>query len=180
MNILLCVTGGIAAYKSCDLVSRAQKAGCDIRVAMTTNATRFVGPISFQALSGQPVFTDVFQESPSGDINHIAWAQWADVVIVAPATANVIGKLAAGIADDAVTTMIMAAPADTPVVIAPAMNTHMWLNPVVKRNVGWLGDLGHFHIVDPVSKRLACGDEGPGGMAAPEDILARAQALVAG
>jgi len=180
MNILLCVTGGIAAYKSCDLVSRARKAGYGIRVAMTTNATRFVGPISFQALSGQSVFTDVFQESPGGDINHIAWAQWADVVIVAPATANVIGKLAVGIADDAVTTIIMATPADTPVVIAPAMNTHMWLNPVVQRNVGWLGDLGRFHIVAPVSKRLACGDEGPGGMAAPEDILARAQALVAG
>ncbi len=174
MNILLCVTGGIAAYKACDLVSLARKSGAEVRVAMTPNATRFVDPISFQALSGQAVITDVFQESASGDINHIAWAQWADVVVVAPATANVIGKLAAGLADDAVTTMIMAVPAGIPIIIAPAMNTHMWLNPVVQRNLGWLEDLGRYHRVEPVSKRLACGDEGPGGLADPAAILQRA------
>ncbi len=177
MNLLLCVTGGIAAYKACDLVSKAVKAGCQVRVAMTSNATRFVGTISFQALSSQPVYTDVFQDSPSGDIDHIAWAQWADVVVVAPATANIIGKLAAGLADDAVSTLLMAVPSATPVVLAPAMNTHMWLNPVVQRNMGWLDGLGRFHCVDPVSKRLACGDEGPGAMAEPRDILARARSL---
>ncbi len=178
MNILLCVTGGIAAYKSCDLVSRARKAGCEIRVAMTANATRFVDPIGFQALSGQPVYTDVFQESAGGEINHIAWAQWADAVVVAPATANIIGKLAVGLADDAVSTMLMAVPAGVPIVVAPAMNTHMWLNPVVQRNLGWLSELGRYNLVGPVSKRLACGDEGPGGMADPADVLDASMALI--
>jgi phosphopantothenoylcysteine decarboxylase/phosphopantothenate--cysteine ligase len=177
MNILLCVTGGIAAYKACELVSLARKAGCGIRVAMTAHATRFVDPVTFQALSSQPVYTDLFQELTATDINHIGWAQWADVAVVAPATANVIGKLACGLADDAVSTLLMAVPADTPIVLAPAMNTHMWLNPVVQRNLGWLADLGRFHRVDPVSKRLACGDEGLGAMAPPHDVLARALEL---
>jgi phosphopantothenoylcysteine decarboxylase/phosphopantothenate--cysteine ligase len=179
MNLLLCVTGGIAAYKSCELVSLARKAGWAVRVAMTPNATRFVSPITFQALSGAPIYLDVFQDSPSGDIDHIAWAQWADVTVAAPATANLIGKLACGIADDAVTTLLMAVPSATPVLLAPAMNTHMWLNPVTQRNMGWLADLGRFHVVGPVTKRLACGDEGPGGMADPEDVLQAARRLLA-
>ncbi len=177
MNILLCVTGGIAAYKACELVSQARKAACEVRVVMTANATRFVDPVTFQALSGHHVYTDVFAESPSGEIDHIAWAQWADVAIVAPATANILGKLAVGLADDAVSTILMAVPDGIPVVIAPAMNTHMWLHPVVQRNIGWLAQLGRYHLVDPVSKRLACGDEGPGAMADPRDVLARATEL---
>ena len=180
MNLLLIVTGGIAAYKSCDLVSRARKNGCDVRVAMTPNATRFVDPVTFQALAGWPVYLDMFREHPSGEIDHVSWAQWADVVVVAPATANMIGKLAAGIADDAASTLLMAVPAGTPVLMAPAMNTHMWLNPVVQRNLRWLDELGRFHLEGPVSKRLACGDEGMGGMADPADILARALGLGAG
>jgi phosphopantothenoylcysteine synthetase/decarboxylase len=177
MNILLCVTGGIAAYKACEFVSLARKSGCEVRVTMTANAARFVDPVTYQALSQHPVYTDVFQESPVGDINHISWAQWAEVVVVAPATANIIGKLAAGLADDAVSTVLMAVPAATPVLVAPAMNTHMWLNPVVQRNMGWLAELGRFHRVGPVSKRLACGDEGPGAMAEPSDVLTRALEL---
>ncbi len=180
MRLLLAVSGGIAAYKACDLVSRARKAGCDVRVAMTPHATRFVDPVTFQALAGSPVYLDMFREHPSGDIDHIAWAQWAQVVVVAPATANIIGKLAAGIADEAVSTLLMAVPAATPVLLAPAMNTHMWLNPVVQRNMRWLDELGRFRVVGPVSKRLACGDEGMGGMADPPDILARALQLGVG
>jgi phosphopantothenoylcysteine decarboxylase/phosphopantothenate--cysteine ligase len=176
MNLLLCVTGGIAAYKACELVSLALKAGCDVRVAMTPNATRFVTPTSFQALSAHPVYTDVFQETGHGEIDHIAWAQWAEAVVVAPATANIIGKLACGIADDAVSTLVMAVPQPTPVILAPAMNTHMWLNPVVQRNLTWLDQLGRYSVVQPVSKRLACGDEGPGALAEPADILAAALA----
>jgi phosphopantothenoylcysteine decarboxylase/phosphopantothenate--cysteine ligase len=176
MNLLLCVTGGIAAYKACDLASLARKAGCAVRVAMTPNATRFVAPLSFQALSAHPVYTDVFQETANGEIDHIAWAQWADVIVVAPATANIIGKLACGVADDAVSTLLMAVPRPTPVFLAPAMNTHMWHNPVVQRNMGWLDELGRYRVIEPVSKRLACGDEGPGAMAAPADILAAALA----
>lgn len=177
MKLLLAVTGGIAAYKGCDLVSRARKAGCEVRVTMTEHATRFVDPVSFQALSGWPVYLDMFQEHPRGEIDHVAWAQWADTVVVAPATANIIGKLAAGIADDTVSTLLMAVPASTPVLLAPAMNTHMWENPVLQRNLRWLDELGRFHRVGPVSKRLACGDEGMGGMAEPAAILDRALAL---
>ncbi len=180
MKLLLCVTGGIAAYKACELVSLARKAGCSVRVSMTPHATRFVDPVSFQALSSQPVYTDLFQELSAADINHIGWAQWADVAVVAPATANMIGKLAAGLADDCVSTLLMAVPASTPILVAPAMNTHMWLNPVVQRNMRWLAELGRFHTVGPVSKRLACGDEGMGGMAEPREILTRAQGLVDG
>jgi len=177
MNLLLSVSGGIAAYKACGLVSAAVKAGHELRVMMTPNATRFVAPLSFRALTGHPVLVDTFQEAHQNDIDHIAWARWAEVAVVAPATANLLGKLAAGIADDAVTTVLMALPAQVPVLLAPAMNTHMWLNPVVQRNLRWLDELGRFHQVAPVSKRLACGDEGPGAMADPADILARAEEL---
>jgi len=174
MNLLLCVTGGIAAYKACELVSLARKAGGSVRVAMTVNATRFVTPLSFQALSGGPVLVDLFEPAGAEGIDHIPWSRWAEVAIVAPATANLLGKLAAGLADDAVTTLLTALPATTPVVLAPAMNTQMWLNPVVQRNLATLLALGRFHCVGPVSGRLACGDEGLGAMAGPAEVLSAA------
>lgn len=171
MNILLAVSGGIAAYKACELVSLARRSGHGVRVAMTANATRLVGPATFQALCGHPVLVDTFQGWDPSSIDHIAWAKWAQVAVVAPATANLIGKLACGIADDAVTTVFMALPPQVPRLLAPAMNTAMWLNPVVQRNMGWLRDLGSFHFVDPVEKRLACGDVGVGAMADASTIL---------
>ena len=177
MHLLLCVTGGIAAYKACELVSLARHGDHAVRVAMTANATRFVTPVTFQALSGEPVLLDLFEPSSEGGIDHISWARWTDVAVVAPATANLLGKLAHGLADDAVTTLLTALPWATPIVLAPAMNTEMWRNPVVQRNVTLLGEYGRFHVVDPVSKRLACGDEGPGAMAAPVDVLAAALRL---
>ena len=176
MNILLGVSGGIAAYKACELTSLAIKAGHSVRVCMTPNATRFVGPLTFEALSGNPVLLDTFAGAPipgsTSAIDHISWAKWAQVAVVAPCSANLLGKLACGLADDALTTVLMALPAAVPVVLAPAMNTEMWNHPVVRRNLGWLRDLERYRFVDPVSKRLACGDVGPGGLADPAELLA--------
>ena len=124
MKILVGVTGGIAAYKMCELVSLAVKAGHDVRVVMTANATRFVGPISLEALSGNPVLLDTFAGAPlpgsTSAIDHISWAKWPDAVLVAPLSANTLGKLACGLADDALTTVLMAVPDPTPIVLAPA------------------------------------------------------------
>jgi phosphopantothenoylcysteine synthetase/decarboxylase len=183
MNLLLGVTGGIAAYKSVDLVSRANKVGLSVRVIMTPAGTEFVTPLTFEAISGNPVLTTLFttggQSGPS-PIEHIAWAKWADVACIAPLTASTIGKLACGIADNLLTTIWMALPAHVPNLICPAMNTAMWENPIVQRNLSWLDETGRFTVVPPVHKRLACGDEGVGGMADPADILSAIQEAVSG
>jgi len=168
VKVLLGVTGGIAAYRACELVSLAVKSGHSVRVVMTANATRFVGPLSFEAMSGHPVLSDTFADA----LAHIEWAKWAEVAVVAPCSANVLAKLACGLADDALTTTLMALPRGRRVVVAPAMNTEMWLNPVTQRNLRWLDELGRYTIVAPTEKRLACGDVGPGGLAEPSDILA--------
>ncbi len=174
-RLLVGVTGGIAAYKACEVVSLAVRKGMHVRVVMTANAARFVGPITFEALSGNPVLTDTFAGAPTPDstsaVDHVSWAKWADAVLVAPLTANTLGKLACGLADDALTTVLMAVPIATPIVLAPAMNTQMWLHPVVRRNVGWLRDLGRYAILEPASKRLACGDVGPGALPEPRTLL---------
>ena len=169
MNVLLCVSGGIAAYRACELVSLATKAQHAVRIVMTHNALKFVGSTSFEALSRNPVMADTFADA----LGHIDLAKWADVAVVAPASANFLGKLACGLADDAPSTVLMALPRGRRVVVAPAMNTEMWLNPVVVRNLQWLKELGRYDIVAPTEKRLACGDVGPGGLAEPADILAQ-------
>ena len=175
MNLLLCVTGGVAAYKACELCSAAIKRGHAVRVVMTDSATRFVGPLTFEGLTGQRVMVDTFADA----MDHIHWAKWADVAVVAPLTANTLGKLAAGMADDALTTVLMALPVGKPVVLAPAMNTEMWNNPVVQRNLRWLDELGRYRMVQPAVKRLACGDFGPGGLAEPAEILTACEAVAA-
>ncbi len=180
MNLLLGVTGGVAAYKACELTSLAIKAGYGVRVVMTASATRFVGPTTFEGLSGHPVMLDTFAGGGGGGIDHIEWARWADVACVAPLTANTLGKLACGLADDALSTVLMALPRGRLCVLAPAMNTEMWMHPVVQRNLGWLEDLGRYRIVAPMEKRLACGDYGSGGVADPADILAAVEAAAAG
>ncbi len=167
MRLLLGVSGGIAVYKACELVRLATKAGAEVRVVMTANATRFVGPLTFETLSGHPVMLDTFQGGETGTIDHIAWAKWPTVAAVAPLTANTLGKLACGLADDAMSTVMMALPRGVPVVLGPAMNTEMWFNPVVQRNLGWLQDLGRYRVVEPLDKALACGDVGRGGLADP-------------
>jgi phosphopantothenoylcysteine decarboxylase / phosphopantothenate---cysteine ligase len=168
MKLLLCVTGGIAAYKACELTSLAVKAGHEVRVLMSRRAKDFVGPLSFAGLSGHAVFSDDSEQA----MDHIELARWAEVACVAPLTAHTLGKLACGLCDDLLSTTLMALPARTPVVLGPAMNTQMWENPVVVRNLGWLQELGRYTIVAPVEKRLACGDVGPGGLADPAELLA--------
>ena len=168
MKILVGITGGIAAYKSCELVSSAKKSGHDIRVMMTENATRFVGPTTFEALTHHPVLTNNFSDA----LAHIEWAKWPDVVCIAPLTANTMAKLACGLADDALTTVLLAIPRGIPVVLGPAMNTEMWAHPTILRNRKWLNEMARYTFVEPTSKRLACGDVGPGGLAETDDLLA--------
>ena len=175
MNLLLCVSGGIAVYKACELTSLAIKAGHDVRVVMSRRATDFVGPLTFAGLTGSPVLTDASEEA----MDHIDHAKWADVACVAPLTANTLGKLACGLCDDVLTTTLMALPAGKRVVLGPAMNTEMWQNPVVQRNLGWLAELGRYDVVAPTTKRLACGDVGPGGLAEPADLLDACERVLA-
>lgn len=175
MNVLLGVSGGIAAYKAADLVSHLVKRSHAVRVVMTPSATQFVGALTFEALTSHPVMVDALATGASGDgasaIEHVAWAKWADVAVIAPLTASTLGKLACGIADDALTTVWMAIPARTPILLCPAMNTQMWDHPVVQRNLRWLDALGRYEVVGPTHKRLACGDVGMGGLAEVQDIL---------
>lgn len=166
--LVLGVTGGIAAYKSCELVRLAIKSGLEVRVVMTKSAAEFVSPLTFRSLSNNPVSLDMFEKPAQWEIEHVALAQRADVFVVAPATANVIGKMASGIADDLLTSTILACKA--PRVIAPAMNTAMWENPVVQRNIETLISAG-FTVLRTDKGLLACGDVGYGRMLAPERIF---------
>lgn len=167
-NIVIGVSGGIAVYKVLDVVSRLKKLNANINVIMTKAALEFVKPLSFQSLSQNYVVTDMFSEPKTWDVEHISIAQKADLFLIAPATANIIGKIANGIADDMLSTTVMATRA--PVLIAPAMNTNMYNNPIVQRNIANLRELG-YKFIDPASGRLACGDYGLGKLASPEDIV---------
>jgi phosphopantothenoylcysteine decarboxylase/phosphopantothenate--cysteine ligase len=173
-EILVGVTGGIAAYKTADLVSRLVEKGAAVSVVMTEHAQRFVGPPTFQALSRRPVYTDLFAEG-AYEADHIALADRAEAAVVAPATANAIGKLAAGIADDLLSTVLLAL--RVPVILAPAMNEAMWNHPAVQANVETLRRRG-VRFVGPEEGRLACGTEGPGRLAEPEAILAEIVAVL--
>lgn len=166
-NIVLGVTGSIAAYKALDLTSRLKKKGCDVTVIMTGNACKLVGPASFEALSGNPVALDLFPVSKPQNIEHISLAQLADVLAIVPASANFIGKTAAGIADDLLTTVALAVKA--PVLFAPAMNVNMWENRIVQQNVKRLVENG-WKMVPPESGQLACGTVGSGRLAQVEKI----------
>lgn len=174
-RILLCVCGGIAAYKAADLVRRLQDAGAQVRVAMTENATRFVGTATFQALSGHPVRTSLWDDAAELAMGHIELARWADRIVVAPATANTLAKLTHGFADDLVTTLCLATTA--PIIVAPAMNHRMWLHPATQANIATLRERG-VQIVGPNDGPLAEGESGPGRMSEPSEIvMALAQAL---
>ena len=158
-TIVVGVTGGIAAYKSCQLVSNLVKEGCDVHVVMTANARNFINPITFETLTGHKCLTDTFDRDFEFNVEHVALSQRADLFLIAPATANIIGKLANGIADDMLSTMCLAADCD--VIIAPAMNTKMYVNSIVQENLEKLRRHG-FVIIEPASGRLACGDDGKG------------------
>lgn len=162
--VVLGVTGGIAVYKACELLRLLQKRGIDVFVVMTQNACRFVAPLTFETLSGHPVAVDTFDRPQTWEVEHIALAKRADLFLIAPATANIMGKMACGIADDMLSTTVMATRA--PVLVAPAMNTGMWENAAVQQNVKTLRARG-VEIVAPVSGHLACGDSGAGKL---EDV----------
>ena len=167
-TVVIGVSGGIAVYKTLDVVSRLRKLGVNVNVIMTKSATEFVTPLSFQSLSQNYVVCDMFEDPKTWDVEHISLAKRADVFLIAPATANVIGKIANGIADDMLTTTVMATKAK--VLIAPAMNTNMYENPILQRNINTLKELG-YNFVEPESGRLACGDTGKGKLASPETIV---------
>ena len=167
--VILGVTGGIAVYKACELLRLLQKRGIDVFVVMTQNACRFVAPLTFETLSGHPVAVDTFDRPQTWEVEHIALAKRADLFLLAPATANIMGKMACGIADDMLSTTVMATRA--PVLVAPAMNTGMWENAAVQQNVKTLRARG-VEIVAPVSGHLACGDNGAGKL---EDVAVIAE-----
>lgn len=167
-KILLCVCGGIAAYKSADLVRRLRDAGAEVTVAMTQSAQQFVGPTTFQAVSGRPVRTSLWDAAAEAAMGHIELARWADRIVLAPATANTLAKLAHGFADDLVSTLCLATTA--PITVAPAMNHRMWLHPATQENIATLRARG-VHVVGPNDGPLAEGESGPGRMSEPHEIV---------
>ncbi|MET3682083.1 phosphopantothenoylcysteine decarboxylase/phosphopantothenate--cysteine ligase [Alkalibacillus flavidus] len=167
-NVLLGVSGGIAAYKACAITSKLVQRGYDVKVIMTEGATEFVSPLTFQALSRNPVYTDAFDEKNPEKIAHIDLADWADVTILAPATAHLLGRIANGLADDMLTTTLLAT--TSPVYIAPAMNVHMYDHPAVKANLQTLDSYG-YHFIEPGDGYLACGYVGKGRLEEPERII---------
>ncbi len=170
-EVLVAVCGGIAAYKTCTVVSQLVQRGCGVTVAMSAAARQFVGPLTFQSLSGRQVLTSLWQATDDYDAQHIHVTEAADLCIIAPATANIIGKVAGGIADDLVSTLLAALA--SPVLVAPAMNARMCENPFVQRNVARLTEAG-FHLIGPGEGWLACRTVGKGRMAEPDEITTAA------
>ena len=168
MNVVVGVTGSIAAYKACELVRLLVKRGDDVHVVMTEHARAFVTPLTFQTLSRNPVESDLFADPQDWKPGHISLAAAADLVVVAPATANILAKMAHGIASDLLSSTLLATKA--PIVVAPAMNTGMWENPATQANIAALTARG-VRVVQPGTGDLACGTEGAGRMAEPADIL---------
>ena len=176
-KIVLGVTGGIAVYKAVDLVSRLRKAGCEVRVVMTEHAQQFVTPLSFKEISGNAVATSMWNANQEFNVEHIALANWADAFLVAPATANILAKMACGIADDLLSTTLLAAQA--PIVVCPAMNTGMYQNPATQENIAKLQERG-VTVMPPAVGHLACGTSGPGRLPEPQQIVEFMSAFFAG
>jgi phosphopantothenoylcysteine decarboxylase/phosphopantothenate--cysteine ligase len=174
-TVVLCVGGGIAAYKACEVARLVVKGGGRVRVAMTPAATRFVAPLTFQAISGAPVLVDLFDPAAESTYGHLALARMADLVVVAPATADLLARIRVGMADDAVTTTVLAA--TCPVLVAPAMNTRMWRNPATQENLAALRARG-VQVVGPDAGELADGDLGEGRLAEPQDLAAAAARIL--
>jgi len=169
LNVLLGVSGGIAAYKAVDLASRLTTAGAVVKTVMTKNACQLVGPASFEAVTNSQVFISLWQGNYGYKIGHVQLEEWADIVVVAPATANIIGKVANGICDDLLSTVLCVCWAK-PKLLAPAMNDNMWNNPAVQRNIQQASDMG-YELIGPEKGRLASGKIAIGRMSEPEDIL---------
>lgn len=176
-EVLLCITGGIACYKSADLTSKLVRAGAGVSVAMTEAAQRFVCPLTFQTLARRAVFTSLWQGSEDFRSRHIALTDLADLMIVAPATADILAKMATGIADDLVATLALSVSGACPILVAPAMNERMWSAPATGANIETLRQRG-VHTIGPATGRLACGTTGAGRMTEPDDILAAATEIL--
>jgi len=176
-KVLIGITSGAAIYKICSLVRALRKNEAEVKIIMTENATKLISPLLFQSLSGSPVYVSMFQPVSQEKIEHIYLAQWADIFIIAPATANTIGKLANGIADNLLTTVFLALPPKTPIVVVPAMETNMWENVFVQENVKKLKKRKNCYIIEPVEGVLASGREGKGRMAEVKDILEYVQKI---
>lgn len=177
-RILVALTGGIACYKTATLVSRLVQGGADVRVLMTDAAARFIGPLTFQSLTGKPVVTSAWEANDFLDSQHIGLARWCELFIIAPASADIIAKLAAGITDDIVSLTACALPRPTPVLLAPAMNADMWANPIVQRNMETVMHVLGYRTVGPDEGWQACRTQGAGRMSEPQAILAAAVALL--
>ncbi|BBI48260.1 hypothetical protein HORIV_06810 [Vreelandella olivaria] len=175
-RILLGVSAGIAAYKSALIVRLLKQAGCQVRVVMTAGAQAFITPLTLQALSGEPVRTSLLDPEAEAGMGHIELARWADLVLIAPATADLIARLVHGMADDLLTTLCLAS--EAPKLIAPAMNQAMWRHPATQRNVQQLAD-DDWQLIGPAAGDQACGDVGPGRMSEPEEIFSAVSALFA-
>ncbi|WP_319412205.1 bifunctional phosphopantothenoylcysteine decarboxylase/phosphopantothenate--cysteine ligase CoaBC [uncultured Cohaesibacter sp.] len=174
-RILLVISGGIAAFKALDIIRLLLKEGAGVQVIMTKAATEFVAPLTIATLTGKPVLTELFDLTRESEIGHIELSRAADLVVVAPATANLIAKMANGIADDLPSTMLLAT--DKPVLVAPAMNVRMWYHPATQRNLSTLAKDG-LHFVGPAVGMMACNEEGPGRLSEPEEILTHIKALL--
>jgi len=177
-EVILGVTGSIAAYKAAEIANILVKSDINVNVIMTDAAVKFIAPLTFQALTKNKVYTDMFEEIAYHDIRHISLAQKADCVVIAPATANIIGKIASGIADDMLSTVVMAVQ-NTPVIICPAMNTAMYENPVMQENINKLKNYG-YQFVEPKESLLACGDLGKGALADIELIVTAIKKIIDG
>lgn len=175
-NVILGITGGIAAYKAADIANVLTKARCSVHVIMTSNATKFITPLTLQTLTKNKVHCDMFESYVPSEVEHISLAQKADIFLVAPASADFIAKAAAGIADDMLTTVLLAA-RKISVIIAPAMNNAMYENPITQRNIQTLSDFG-FYFIEPREARLACGDLGKGALAETDIIVSKVRELL--
>ena len=176
-NILIGVTGGISAYKVCDIISSLKHKGANVNVMMTRNATKFITPLTLETLSKNKVYVEMFDDEYSEEVKHISLAKRADIVLIAPCSANVLGKLANGIADDMLTTTVIATKAK--VVIAPAMNDNMYSNPIVLDNIEKLKRFG-YEFIEPDTGNLACGYIGKGKLAKKETIIEYLESILRG
>ena len=177
-KILVALTGGIACYKTATLVSGLVQSGAAVRILMTEAAARFVTPLTFESLTGSPVATAIWEAPDHLESPHVGLARWCEILIISPATADMIAKLAAGICEDVVSLTACAMPQQTPVLLAPAMNEQMWQNPITQRNIVMVREVLAYHTVGPGTGWQACRTEGAGRMAEPEEILEAAEQLL--
>jgi len=176
-RILLGVSAGIAAYKAIDLASKLTQRGDEVRTLLTPHALNFLTPLSFRAVTRQPVYTDTFEEDPEYKPGHVSLSEWPDVLVVAPATADLIARIAAGLGDNILTVTLIAF--EKPVIVAPAMNDRMWAHPFVRRNIEALRKIG-YHILEPGIGHLACGSMGPGRLPETPELIAAIDAALKG